>query len=281
MTAIAKRPRLTDDIRSARLTQAHEQLQSAVESLMTSAGWQQLITARRWLRSYSLNNVLLILAQRPGATDVRSFRAWQEVGRHVCQGEHALRIWAPSTRRRPDPDTPEDAQDESAIVTRFVLVPVFDVAQTDGAPLPAPASATPERLTGDAPAWLWQATVAVISDDGFTVERGDCHGAYGHTDFLRHTVRVRADVAAAQATKTLVHELAHIRLDHDTRSLSRPTAEVEAESVACIVSACAGLDTLPYSVPYVAGWASTPQAAQDSAGRVLTVADAVTTALGL
>ncbi|MEU3545001.1 ArdC-like ssDNA-binding domain-containing protein [Streptomyces paromomycinus] len=248
---------------------------------MTSAGWQQLITARRWLRSYSLNNVLLILAQRPGATDVRSFRAWQEVGRHVCQGERALRIWAPSTRRRPDPDTPEDAQDESAIVTRFVLVPVFDVAQTDGAPLPAPASATPERLTGDAPAWLWQATVAVISDDGFTVERGDCHGAYGHTDFLRHTVRVRADVAAAQATKTLVHELAHIRLDHDTRSLSRPTAEVEAESVACIVSACAGLDTLPYSVPYVAGWASTPQAAQDSAGRVLTVADAVTTALGL
>ncbi|KOG53136.1 hypothetical protein ADK76_28905 [Streptomyces griseoflavus] len=280
MTAITERPRLTDDIRSARLAQAREQLQNAVETLMTSAGWQNLITSRRWLRSYSLNNVLLILAQRPDATDVRPYRTWQEAGRQVRRGEHALRIWAPSTRKRRDTDAAEEEQAQTAIVTGFVLVPVFDVAQTDGAPLPAPSDASPERLTGDAPVWLWEATAAVIADAGFTVERGDCHGAYGYTNFADRTVRVRTDVATAQATKTLVHELAHIRLDHDTRGLPRSAAEVEAESVACIVSACAGLDTLPYSVPYVAGWATTPQAAQDSASRVLTVADAVTTALG-
>src|SRR5450759_2743962 len=41
---------------------------------------------------------------------------------------------------------------------------------------------------------------------GFTVARGDCGAANGWTDYATRTVRVRADVDAAQAVKTLAHD---------------------------------------------------------------------------
>ena len=62
----------------------------------------------------------------------------------------------------------------------------------------------------------------------------------------------------AQLTKTLAHELAHIALhapDVRPDGMTRDTAEVEAESVAYIVTAAHGLSADDYSVPYETGWA--------------------------
>ena len=58
------------------------------------------------------NNVLLILAQRPTATQVAGFRAWQKRGRQVREGEKAIRIYGCSTR------TVTDTGDESSIGSR-------------------------------------------------------------------------------------------------------------------------------------------------------------------
>ncbi len=69
-------------------------------------------------------------------------------------------------------------------------------------------------------------------------------------------MRVRPDVADAQAVKTLAHELAHIECGHSADGYDyqgcRGQAEAEAESVAYIVTAWAGLDSGAYTVPYVA-----------------------------
>ena len=97
------------------------------------------------------------------------------------------------------------------------------------------------------------------------------------------TVRVRADVDAAQAVRTLAHEAGHVLL-HDpadftlhppggtgsSRSATGPAAatgpattaqcrgvrEVEAESVAYLVAAAHGLPTDDYTFAYVTGWAA-------------------------
>jgi hypothetical protein len=73
-------------------------------------------------------------------------------------------------------------------------------------------------------------------------------------------VRVRPDVADAQAVKTLAHELAHIECGHTAEGYDytgcRGRAEAEAESVAYIVTAWAGLDSGAYTVPYVAAWSA-------------------------
>jgi hypothetical protein len=61
----------------------------------------------------------------------------------------------------------------------------------------------------------------------------------------------------------------------------RGVLEVEAESVAYIVSAACGLPTEGYSLPYVALWADRDvKKVQDTATRVMTAARTILAALG-
>ncbi|WP_324276314.1 ImmA/IrrE family metallo-endopeptidase [Blastococcus brunescens] len=139
----------------------------------------------------------------------------------------------------------------------FRVAHVFDISQTQGDPLP---DITPELLTGDAPAALWEALAAQVAAHGYTLTREACGQANGLTDPAARTVRVRPDVADAQAVKTLAHELAHIECGHTADGYDyrgcRGQAEAEAESVAYIVTAWAGLDAGAYTVPYVAAWSA-------------------------
>lgn len=85
-------------------------------------------------------------------------------------------------------------------------------------------------------------------------------GANGVTDFTTRTVTVRTDMPDATRVKTLTHELAHIVLGHKFRAgdgLHRGIGEIEAESVATMVTAAYGMDTSGYTVPYVARWSAT------------------------
>src|SRR5207302_3022950 len=123
----------------------------------------------------------------------------------------------------------------------------------DGPPWP---EVRPELLSGEAPAVLWDSLATQVASAGFTVERGDCGGANGVTDYSTKTVTVRADVEPAQAVKTLAHELAHVLL-HDGSGYGkgcRGRAEVEAESVAFLVLTTTGIDAESYSFAYVARW---------------------------
>lgn len=278
---MARRKRLTPEERRQRLQDAHDRLNEAVEGLLTSDGWRDLIASGAWLRRYSLNNILLILRQCPDASDVRPMgTGWNAVGRRVRKGETSIRILAPITyRREEDPegelvDGPgDDGESGGRKVRGFKVEHVYDVSQTEGEPLNVPAG--PAELRGAAPADLWDDIAAQIAARGYRIERGDCGTAYGRVTWAERTVRVRADVEPAQAVKTLTHELAHIRCDHETRDIPRLVREIEAESVACLVASACGLDTLAYSVPYVAGWAGDPETAHACAETVMSTADAI------
>jgi hypothetical protein len=71
-------------------------------------------------------------------------------------------------------------------------------------------------------------------------------------------VRIRPDVSDAQALKTQLHELAHVRLEHGLGECRDPRSrrEVEAESVAYVVRQALGVNTASYSIAYVGCWAS-------------------------
>src|SRR5579859_5544694 len=51
------------------------------------------------LLHYSELNQLLILRQRPEATEVRTFKGWRDVGRKVKRGEKVIFIRAPRKRK--------------------------------------------------------------------------------------------------------------------------------------------------------------------------------------
>jgi len=216
-----------------RLTEAHERLTRAVESLVSGEDWQQLLILAGRLHRYSANNCLLIRAQRPDATWLAGYRRWQALGRQVRRGEKGVSILAPIvTRRRPvDSDEETEAPGLVRVLRGFTVAHVWDVSQTDGPPLP---EVGPVLLEGDAPAELWDRLASQVVAAGFALRRADCRPANGVTDFGGRTVTVRADVDGAQAAKTLAHELAHVLLHDGTENGSgcRGRAEVEAESVA-------------------------------------------------
>ena len=111
-----------------------EQLEAGIQAIQTSADFTRYLKVAATFHPYSPNNVLLILAQKPEATRVAGYRAWQSLGRQVKKGEKAIDIFAP----RPSRVTTEDEQGEEQ--TRegltFRSVPVFDISQTEGDPIP-------------------------------------------------------------------------------------------------------------------------------------------------
>jgi len=238
-----------------RLEALHAGLTEQVAALTTSEKWQAWLDFASGFWTYSFNNQLLILMQCPHATLVTGYRKWESKGRQVRKGEKSIGIYAPMVRKKKDETTGE----EKRYVSGFRVASVFDVSQTEGDPLPENVTGA-ALLEGDAPAAMWEAVAGVATANKYRVERGDCGGANGYTRPSDRLIMVRNDVSDAQALKTLIHEVAHMILHCEDADLTRDAmahrdvAEVEAESVAYIVSKSLGLNTEAYTLPYIAGW---------------------------
>lgn len=249
--------------RKATLESMHSQLAERVGSLDSLEAWRAWLRFANSFHRYSFNNTVLIWSQKPEATMVAGYRAWQAKGRQVRRGEQSIKVFGPVTTREPkldDHGRPVRGADGKPVQEVRIVgvkpVSVFDVSQTDGDPLPEPPQAT--LLTGQAPPGLWDALQAFVEAQGYTVSRGDCGDANGVTMFDSRQVRVRADIDAAAAVKTLAHEAGHVLLhapDQRQPFACRGVIEVEAESVGFMVTAAHGLDASQYTFNYVAGWA--------------------------
>lgn len=284
--------------RREQLERWQAELTEKVTTLVDGEQWQRWLRVAAKFHRYSFRNTMMILMQRPDATAVAGYQAWKSsFGRQVNKGETGIRIFAPVTRRvdqvRPDGSPVVDAAGKpvgEVAVVGFRLASVFDVSQTSGPEVPQPR---PQLLTGQAPEGLWDRLQGLLADRGFRVERGDCGGANGMTRFDENLVEVHPDLDDAQAVKTLAHEAAHVLLHpppvegDDPRCRGR--IEVEAESVAFLVTAAHGLDSSQYTFTYVAGWAESAQASapagtslaeviSSTGSRVIDAADTILTA---
>ena len=83
-----------------KLEDLHAQLTSQIAELASGADWKAWLSVAARFHSYSFGNTMLILAQRPDATQVAGYRAWQSLGRQVEKGERGIQILAPVTRRQ-------------------------------------------------------------------------------------------------------------------------------------------------------------------------------------
>jgi hypothetical protein len=174
---------------------------------------------------YSLNNVCLIVAQRPTATRVAGYHTWRSIGRFVRKGEKGIAILAPILRRRRD----ETDEKESRVIAGFRTAYVFDVEQTDGAPLPQPSEA--QGNPGETTARLR----AAIASHGIALEYADnLGGALGLSCGGR--IRVMNGLSPASEFSVLAHDYAHELLHRGSdRPESRDTRELEAEAVAFVI----------------------------------------------
>ena len=244
------------------------EIEQQVGAMASEDDWRAYLDTAARFPTYSANNQLLIALSRPDASRVAGYGKWREMGRHVRRGEKGIPILAPVTRRVPvaheESDTDDGATDARQPQRRLVgfrVAHVFDVAQTDGDPLPAHPPV--ELLEGGAPDALRASLEEQVRDAGFTLSyvkpdrlaESGCPGANGVTRYDTREVWVRGDVEPAQRAKTLAHELAHVQLHGpDTQRPPRSVIEVEAESVAYVVCRQAGLDPSGYSIGYVTSW---------------------------
>lgn len=275
---------LLNDARAAR---AHELMVEQLCALTTSEQWLAMLEMGRQFHTYSARNALLLLAQ--GAQGrVAGYRTWQAIPARsggTCQvrkGAQALTVLAPITRDREAVDEASGERTVRRVLIGFKPVRVFDEAAL--VEPPAATEVMPDLLRGEAPTRLFTALADQIRGKGFQVQDGDCAPANGRTDWMTRMVTIRPDLEPAQRTKTLAHELAHVHL-HDpstevARRASRDRIEVEAESVAYLVCAHAGIDSASYTIPYVAHWSGGQvDLVQATAERVIDTARRITDGL--
>ena len=227
-----------------------------------------LFRAMARFHRYSVHNVWLIAAQCPTASHVAGFQTWKGLGRFVRRGEKGIAILAPIVRRAAD-----DIDAEARRVVGFRAAYVFDIAQTDGEPLPDIAEAS-----GD-PGTMLERLRAAIAASGIDLAYvRTLNGAFGLS--TGGAIAVVDDLTPATEFVVLAHEYAHELLHRGIdRPESRDTRELEAEAVAHIVADVVGLDVTEAARDYIHLYRGDRAALGQSLERIQRTASSILTAI--
>lgn len=267
MTEVNK-PSIDQLIQDRDLKGLSAHLKEGVKDYFNSDTYKIFLQTMSKFNNYSLNNLFLIVAQKKDASAVASFNAWKRLGRHVQKGQKALKIWAPyQVTRKDEKGQPVlDKKGQEVKDTRFRLVPVFDVSQTEGKELPKPVYEL--EGTHQDYANLYRAAKETAAAKGVRLEISkepmEAHGYYSPTE---NKIVIRAGMSERETLSTIFHEMAHADLHNpkalEGQKLTRTNKELQAESVAYVVANHYGLDTSSYSFGYLANWSNEPDSLAD------------------
>lgn len=262
---------VADFIQNKDMAGLSRHLKEGIKEFLDSDKYKDYLTKMSQLNNYSNRNLRLILAQNPEARQVASFKQWKEnFDRYVKKGEKALRIFKPMTKIKKDENNQPilDKNGKPETVTFFGLVPVFDVSQTEGKDMPK-AAEVKEQLTDLDYANLYRALMAIAKENDVSVRFEEMeNNKQGYYSVPENQIVLRSnEMNKAQIIKTFLHEMAHAELHHadnpQKENLTRSTAELQAESVAYVVSSYYGIDTSEYSFNYLSGWSADKETLAD------------------
>lgn len=221
-------PRFTTLMLEQQLQKDIQELALATDAARLSDQMQDYLDMCARFHHYSFCNVWMILSALPDATRVAGYRTWKSLGRYVRKGENGIPILAPILIKK------TDQEDEELV--RFKVVYVFDISQTEGEVLVEPPDWKSKERDGE----LTRRLKVFSEGYGIRVSEeelvGDTQGVSKGGEIV---------LARAAGTKTLIHELAHELMHHGGgERISRRLEELEAESVAYVVSKHFGLGGL-------------------------------------
>lgn len=250
------------------LDQVMELLQNGVKDVFTSEKYRNYLTMLSKFHNYSYNNVLLISLQNPNATLVAGYNDWvKKHHRYVKKGEKGIKIIAPSPYKKEVSVPILDNNGNKVIVDgkplmeektiqamSFRTVSVFDVSQTDGEPLPQLLSELTDNVKN-----YNELFEAIKAYSEYPINFEDISGDIkGYCSYKDKRIAIKNGMSESQTIKTAIHETAHSHLHepnpNDPIRDSRNIKEVQAESVAFVVSNYFGIDTSEYSFNYIAAW---------------------------
>jgi antirestriction protein ArdC len=231
-----------------------------------------LLASMSRFAKYSLANQILIFAQRPDATCVMGYRAWNKAGYQVRKGEHGIAIYAPMlfANKR---DTAAESDTDAAPRLGYRVAYVFDIAQVDA--IAGTDAAPVTALTVDTGAHRHlEALKAFLVGHNVELEyKALALGLLGYTDGRRITCGTGQ--ASHVEFATLAHETTHLLLHFPADRSTRPdltTRETEAEAVTYLLCAQLGIAGTEASVEYIQSYRGTPDTLDASLERIRSTA---------
>ncbi len=232
---------ITAEIRSEQLKKrVDEAIQNLVAELQQghTEEYVRFLTFWSKFHRYSSANVLLIMAQRPSASQVAGYHTWRRLGLQVKQGAKSIWIWRPIVRQISDEQTglPIDS------CVGFTPAPVFDASDlTDIATNPLPTLWS--HLPDDA-GRLYRYVSGRVTEAGFVIEERPLGvGRQGSVNPYQ-VITLSDALDSRNRIMVLLHELAH-GLEHFREERAhdhRDRQELEAESASAVICAMLGLE---------------------------------------
>ncbi len=206
-----------------KITSFLEDLARETDQARKSEAMQKYLDFAGRFHKYSPSNIFLIMLTRPDATQVAGFQTWRKLGRYVRKHEKGIAILAPLTQK----DDPDDVN-STKVLRGFRVVFVFDVAQTDGKPLPP----TPEWKSPEKNAELTVKLIRYAESKGISVTVKELPG-----EIQGISKGGAIEFSPDAGTKTLIHEIAHEIMHRTEGATSDPSLrEMEAEAAAYSVA---------------------------------------------
>ncbi len=255
----------TQEEREAYRDKVRHEAEQRIETLATS--WQDdpkqlaeyLQFASRF-HQYSARNQMLIYSQNPAASFVASFNSFKDMGYHILKGEHGMQILvpAPVVFWRKTPVHPwrrlTDATDDEKFQVKigmyesreqmfYKVGTVFDITQTT-----CPIEDYPKLLglgyNDEQHAAIYRALSDYSSTLGMPVTEKPLEiglrGLFYHKD---HHIEVNSVLGDTQKLSTLLHEMSHGIMEHDTApDFSVALKELEADALSIMLEDRFGIE---------------------------------------
>ena len=265
---------LSEMIKAKDTVALNQHLQEGIKDYFDSDTYKNYLEGMAHFNHYSARNIQLIKAQLPEATMVASFEEWKKRNGHVNKGEKALYVQAPVTVIKKDADgnpVINSETGEKETFTYFKPVPVFDISQISPQQgkqlnLPKSSEAIPAQLNKDYYQNVYRALRDISQkENGIPIRFRELEQFDGFYNPKTNDITIKKGMTYEQTLSTLIHEMAHSEL-HNKKSLTerfegkltRSSKELQAESVAYVVSNHLGFDTSNDSFAYLASWSQEP-----------------------
>ena len=191
--------------------------------------YKSFLDVKSRLINYSATNALLILAQKPLATQLKDFEGWKAEGVSIKRNESHIKILeAGDNYQRPD----------GSIGTSWNVKHVFDVSQTTAKQRMNPAPQIDDRKLLQA--LIHKPPVSIQSVD----ELPSNMGAYYDHD--QDVIFVRRGMEAHDIFRSLSKEIAHAELAVKDPNYTRADAGFAAYSISYVVCKRYGVDVSGY-----------------------------------
>lgn len=255
-----------------------QKIKTGISELYESEKYKNHLNVMSKFHNYSVRNQLLIRLQNPTASLVMGYKQWQNnFERNVKKGERGIEILAYSPylinveqekldengNKILDKNGNPIKEEVKVKKQAYKKVVVFDISQTDGKEIKDLYLAEDLKFEVENFKSFFSALeeISPVKVEIKNIENSKAKGYYSPTE---NKIVVRENMSESQTIKTLIHEIAHAKLHNKDGLKNRNNKftnffEVEAESVAFIVSNHLGIDTSEYSFGYIAGWSESKE----------------------